>query len=51
MSKKLVKYIVDYVLEETTRCNLHGIGYSLYDDKDITEWISEAISAYKGGAR
>ncbi len=44
MSKKLVKYIVDYVLEETTRV-------SLYDDKDITEWISEAISAYKGGAR
>ena len=44
MSKKLVKYIVDYVLEETTRV-------SLYDDKDIIEWISEAISAYKGGAR
>ena len=29
---------------ETTRV-------SLYDDKDITGWISEAISAYKGGAR
>ena len=43
MNKKLMKYIVDYVLEETTRV-------SLYDDKDIIEWISEAISAYEGGA-
>ena len=43
MNKKLMKYIVDYVLEETTRV-------SLYDDKDIIKWISEAISAYEGGA-
>ncbi len=45
MNKKLMKYIVDYVLEETTYVREN------YDDEDIIEWISEAISAYKGGAR